>query len=96
MKAHGYMVDVELSDATLTCDGTTKASRIALRAQDHADGPLVIPRSTISSVEWKSANPIVNGKLTVTHGDGIRTQIHFRRKQQQDIEPIAQALGVNL
>lgn len=95
MQAHGYMIDVELTDDTLTAEGTTKPARIALRGSEHDAGPLVIPRATITSVEWKPANPVVNGKITVHHAGG-KAQIHFRRKQQADMEPVARALGAHV
>lgn len=92
MRAHGYMVDVELTDDALTAAGTTRAARVALRGSEHDAGPLVIPRDSITSVEWKGASALVNGRVTVHHAGGTAV-LHFRRKQQAELEGVAQALG---
>lgn len=84
MHLRGYMIEVTLDDDALTVEGTNKASRIALRGQHHGDGPVVVPRADIASVEHKGANPMVNGKVTVNTHAGEKYQLHFRRKSRDE------------
>lgn len=93
MHLRGYMIEVTLTDDALTVEGTTKPARIALRGQQHGDGPVVIPRADIASVAHKRASAIVNGKVTVKATSGEKYDLHFRRKSQDEFEQLAAALS---
>lgn len=89
----GYMVEVEWDGHTLTARGTNKASRVALRGQDHAAGDLVLTREQMEQVTFKPANPLVNGTVVIHARDGKKYQLHFRRKQADGFRELATALG---
>lgn len=93
MNVRGYMIDVTLTDETLTVEGTNKPARMALRGDQHGDGPLVIPRADITGVEHKKANALVNGAVTVKTTNGDRYVLHFRKKSQDDFAELAAALS---
>jgi hypothetical protein len=93
MHAHGYMLEVQYDGHTLTAEGTNKASQTALRGQDYAAGPLVLPREDIARVELKPASALTNGRLTVHTADGGKYVLHFRRKQADDFTALAAALS---
>ena len=93
MHLRGYMIEVTLTDDALTVEGTTKPTRIALRGQQHGDGPVVIPRADIASVGHKRANALVNGKVVVKTVGGEKYDLHFRRKSQDEFEQLAAALN---
>lgn len=93
MQLRGYMIDVTLTDDALTVEGTTRAARVALRGEQRGDGPLVIPRAAIASVEHKRANAVVNGRVTVRTTAGEKYHLHFRKKSQEDFERLADALN---
>lgn len=92
MRVRGYMIDIELTDDALRVEGTTKAARIALRAHEHGDGPLVIRRAEIAAVDLKRANALANGKLVVTTQDGAKHQLHYRKKSQDDFDALVAAV----
>ena len=87
----GYMTTVEFDGQTLTAHGKNKAARIALAGEDHASD-VVIPRQAIASVDFRAANPLVNGRVTVRTSDGRKVILHFRRKQQADFERLVERL----
>lgn len=93
MHLRGYMQEVTLTDDTLTVEGTNKAARVALRAIEAGEGPLVLPRSEIERVEHKPANPMVNGRITVHARDGKKYLLHFRRKSNDEFAALARELG---
>lgn len=93
MHLRGYMIEVTLDDDALTIEGTTKPARIALRGQQHGDGPVVVPRADIASVDHKRANALVNGKVVVKTNAGEKYELHFRRKSQDEFEQLAAALN---
>ena len=88
----GYMIEAVIDGDVLVLHGTNKAARVALAGEDHAQD-VVVPLGSITRTEWKSAGPLVNGRLVV-HADGRRYQVHFRRKHQGDMERLADRLGV--
>lgn len=93
MRLRGYMQEVELTNEALTIEGTNKAARVALRAEEHDRGPLVVPRSEITSVEHKPGNALVNGHITIHTTDGKKAILHFRRKSNAEFAALAEALG---
>lgn len=86
------MVNVTYDGETLTAEGTTRASRIALAGSEHAAGPVVIPSTSMASVTFKDANPITNGAITIRTTDGRKVVLHFRRKQRLAFRELASAL----
>lgn len=88
----GYMLEVTLANDTLTMHGTNGASRVALAGQDHGTDP-VVPLAEVESTEWRPASALVNGRLTVHTRGGQRYVLHFRRKQQPDMERLAGLLS---
>jgi hypothetical protein len=92
MDLRGYMLNITWDGHTLTAEGTTKASQVALRGADHAAGPLVLERDQITGVDVKPANALVNGKLTLHTVDGGRYQLHYRRKQADGFTQLANEL----
>ena len=93
MNVRGYMIEVTLSDDALTIEGTTKPSRIALRGEQHGDGPVVIPRADIASVDHKRAGVMINGRLTVKTVDGEKYLLHYRHKSNDEFRALADALN---
>lgn len=93
MNVRGYMIDVTLTDEALTVEGTNKPAQVALRGERHSEGPLVIPRNEIASVEHKKANALVNGSVTVKTTAGERYVLHFRKKSNDDFTALAAALN---
>ena len=93
MEIHGYMVDVEWDGEELVATGTTKAARMALRGQQHGDGPVRIARDAMASVTIKDASALVNGRITVRTAAGQEYKLHFRRKQAPEFRELAAALG---
>lgn len=87
----GYMLEVTLSDGALMLHGTTGPARVALAGQGHATDP-VVPLAEVESVEWKPASALTNGRLTVRTSTGQRYVLHFRRKQQPDMERLRDLL----
>lgn len=97
MTIHGYMIDVDWNDPTLTVTAKTGAARVALLGPGHKnDGPLVITRDQMATVTFKDANPLINGNLVITAADGAKYQLHFRRKQRDDFRKLADVLGATL
>lgn len=94
MKIDGYMIRAEYNGELLCLDGTNKAAQVALRGEDHDQGPLMLPVSDIAAVELKPASVLANGRLTVRTKDGRKYSAHFRRKQQADWERLEAALGI--
>jgi hypothetical protein len=92
MNVHGYMIDAEWDGQTLTVTGSNKAARVALRGEQHGDGPLVVSKEDLALVDFKDASMMVNGKITVTTRDGAKHQLHFRKKQAGDFRTLADAL----
>jgi hypothetical protein len=92
MHLRGYMIEVTLTDDSLTIEGTTKPARIALRGQQHGDGPVVVPRGDIAQVEHKAASALVNGKVRVQTKAGEKYDLHFRKKSQDEFAALAEAL----
>lgn len=90
------MIEVKYDGHVLTAEGTTAASRIALRGGRRNEGPVVIPREDIDRVEWKPATPLVNGRLTVHTKPGGTVVLHFRRKQANGFTELAHELGANV
>lgn len=86
------MVQVDWDGRVLTCEGTSKMSRVALAGQDHAGGPVVILAADIAGVELKDANMVKNGTLTVHTTQGRKYQLHYRRKQTPGFQALAEAL----
>ena len=78
----------------LVATGTTKASRVALRGQQHGDGPVRIARDELASVAFKDASALVNGRITVRTAAGQEYKLHFRRKQAPGFRELATQLGV--
>ena len=93
MNARGYMIEVTLTDDTLTVEGTTKPARIALRGINHDAGPVVVPRADIASVEHKKANVVINGRVTVRTTAGEKYDLHFRNKSNDEFAALAAALN---
>lgn len=89
------MVEAEWDGRALTARGTSRAGRVALLGEDHADGQVVIPRERIGSVVLKEPRVfgLVNGNLVVTTTDGRRYQLHFRRKSVGEFRALAEAVG---
>lgn len=88
----GYMLEVTLSGETLYLHGTTGPARVALAGADHDTDP-VVPLAEVERTEWKPANALTNGRLTVHTRAGRRYVLHFRRKQQPDMERLAALLA---
>lgn len=57
-----------------------------------APDELVLDRDAFTVETFKQANVLVNGNLTLRTSDGIKHQMHFRRKQNADFEELANAL----
>lgn len=95
MDIDGYMVRVSFDGTTLTAEGKNKAAQIALRGQERNEGPVVVPVDQIERVEFKPANPMVNGRVTVHTTDGRKYLLHFRRKDREAFGELARALGVS-
>lgn len=93
MNVRGYMIDVTLTDDTLSVEGTNKPAQVALRGERHGDGPVVIPRGQIASVEHKKANALANGSVTVKTISGERYVLHFRKKSNDEFAALAAALN---
>lgn len=104
----GYMIEVECDDGTIRVHAKNKTAQRALtgwevtldeagsmsRGRVHSGAADVeVPRSEIANVTFKSANPLVNGNLTVVTTGGKKYQLHFRRKQQADFERLAHELA---
>lgn len=86
------MVMADLTDQTLTVDGTNKAGRIALFGAGRNGGPVAIPVGDIAGVDFKKANVLTNGALTVRTFSGAKYQLHFRKKSSAEFEALAAAL----
>ena len=91
MKVDGYMIEADWDGAVLRVHAKTKAAGIALAGRDHRDD-VVVPRDAIADVAWRGANPMVNGRITVTTAQGPRYVLHFRRKQQAGMQELYDAL----
>lgn len=92
MKVNGYMLEVEYDGHTLTAQGTTKASQVALRGQQHNDGPLILQRADIATVDVRAATRLTNGRVTLHTAGGAKYVLHFRRKQADAFAQLALAL----
>lgn len=93
MRARGYLIEVELTDDSLIAEGTNKVGQLALRGQQHNQGPLTIPRSEIAGVVLKRASALVNGNLVVRTSSGEKYELHFRKKSQHEFATLAAALS---
>ena len=87
------MIEGSCDHEALVVRGKNKAARVALAGEAHADGDVVIPRTTIAAVDTKEPSALVNGKVVVTTSAGQKVQMHFRKKQKDDWAALAQALG---
>jgi len=87
----GYGVVAEFDGATLRAHGTNKATHFALAGANY-DEEVVVPVSTIISVEMKNAGRVGNGNLVVQTENGSRYQLHFLRKHQADFDALATGL----
>lgn len=96
MDMNGYMVRVSYVGDVLTAEGTNKASQVALAGQDHAAGPVVVPRSDIARVEYRPASVLANGRVTVHTVQGRKHVLHFRRKDSEAFTQLAQVLGATV
>lgn len=85
------MVEATLDGDVLTLHGTTGPARVALAGQDHGTDP-VIRLAEVEDVGWRDASRLVNGNLTVTTTGGRRYQLHFRRKQADDMRGLYELL----
>lgn len=92
MTVEGYLIDVDYDGHRLHVHGRNKAARIALAGADHTSD-VDIPREAIERVEFRNANPVTNGTLTVHTRDGRTYRLHFRRKQREPFEQLADALS---
>lgn len=90
--APAYGVTATLDGDVLTLEGKNKAARMALAGPAHGDGPVVLRRAEIAEVTLKSASALVNGNLILNTADGRRFQVHFRKKQADDVTRLAEAL----
>ena len=74
MRAEGYGADLELAGevVTVTSRGLGKAALGAAQRR--------IPVAALISMDFKKANPLVNGHIELVTVDG-KTLVHFRRKQ---------------
>ena len=88
----GYRIDVECDEQSLRVRAKNNAARVALTGEDHGDGALVIPRSTIFGVKFKAASMLIKGRLSVTTTDGHKYRMHLRKKQQGDCERLGEEL----
>ena len=88
----GYMLQATLEGDVLTLHGTNRASRVALAGQDHGTDP-VVPLAEVAHTDWKPASRLTNGRLILFTRAGQSYTLHFRRKQQADMERLAAALA---
>lgn len=87
----GYMIEATWDGETLRVVGKNRAARIALSGENHAED-VVVTKGHISSVGFKAASALVNGKVTITTVAGQTYQLHFRKKQQAGMDELAVAL----
>lgn len=78
----GYTVEAEWDGATLTARGTNKLGRVGLFGPDHARGEISFTKGDVTSVEFRDANPLVNGRLTVHTTNGKKYMLSFRRRDR--------------
>lgn len=93
MRAEGYMVYADLDGQALTIDGTNKAGKVALFGAGRNDGPVTIPRAQIARVDFKKANALTNGALTIHTQSGQKYALHFRKKSADEFASLAEALN---
>lgn len=86
------MCQVEYDGRQVVARGTNKASQVALRGQQHAEGDLVVPVGQVASVELREATRLVNGRVTVRTREGAKYLLHFRRKHAEGFRQLAEQL----
>ena len=89
----GYGITVTYDGATLRVRGHSKVARVALMGRDR-DQELVLRSDDIEGGSFRSANPLVNGSLTVGTLEGRKHVLHFRRKHQRELAALAEDLGI--
>lgn len=95
METNGYLLTCHYDGHTLTVTPANKAAAIALRGEHHNQGPLVLTTGQIEGVDYKPANRMVNGRLTLHTASG-RYKLHFRRKHRAGMADLARALGATV
>lgn len=91
MIAEGYMIEASFDGQTLRVHAKNKAASIALQGENRGED-VVVTRDHIASVDWKGASALTNGKVDVRTVAGARYQLHFRRKQQDGMQALYDAL----
>jgi hypothetical protein len=91
MDVEGYMVQVSWDGSTLRAHATKKMAAVALMAE-HYKEDLTLTREHIASAEWKGASAMVNGAITLTTEGGRKHVLHFRKKQQDGMRQLYDAL----
>lgn len=85
------MIEADWDGARLQVHPKNKGAAVGLMGQHH-DGDLIIPKDAIADLAWKEASALVNGKITVTTSAGSKHQLHFRRKQQEGMRALYDAI----
>lgn len=88
------MVEAEWDGRSLTARGTSRAGRVALLGEDHADGEVTVPAERIASVGLREPALLgaVNGCLTVVTTDGRSFRLNYRRKSASEFRALAEAI----
>lgn len=93
MRVSGYMVEAEWDGDVLVARGTNKVGQRALTGVPQDQSDVVIPKGEMADVKLKRAGRMVNGNLVIRTTGGQRYQLHFRRKDSDQFEALAEALG---
>lgn len=68
------------------------ATHEAKRKVDEHLADVELARTDIASLDWKDATRLTNGRLTITTTTGRVHVMHFRRKQQDEMSTLRDAL----